>query len=240
MKEQLRSEVTKLRSTRSVYWVALAAVGMALMAVTAVSGQSAEELARPLWEQQFWFLGTFTKLLIVVVGIRIVTDEYRFGTILPTFVYEPRRWKVVVAKAIVGMGAGLIIAVIAQAALIAGGLIMFSLTGNELVIDDRGIQAIAGSVLAGVLWGGVGVAIGAIVRNQVAAIVGSFVWLMALEEIVAGRLGDLADYLPGSAGFGLVLAAPDGGALWSALVLAGYAIVGTAAGTWVTAGRDVT
>jgi hypothetical protein len=78
------------------------------------------------------------------------------------------------------------------------------------------------------------------VRNQVAAIVGSFVWLMALEEIVAGRLGDLADYLPSSAGFGLVLAAPDGGALWSALVLAGHAIVGTAVGAWVTAGRDVT
>jgi ABC-2 type transport system permease protein len=239
MKAQLKSEVTKLRSTRSVYWVALAAVGMAVMAVSAVSGQTPEELARPMWEQQFWFLGTFTKLLIVVVGIRIVTDEYRFGTIVPTFVYEPRRWKVVLAKAIVGMGAGLIMAAIVQAVLVAGGLFMFSQAGTELVIDDRGVQAVGGSLVAGVLWGGVGVAVGAIVRNQVAAIVGSFVWLMAIEEIVASRLGDLADYLPGSAGFGLTLAVPDGGAALAALVLAGYVIVGTVVGTWITMGRDV-
>jgi hypothetical protein len=214
-------------------------MGLVVMAVLSVSGQPASEVAKPLDEQQFYFLSTFVKLLIVVVGIRIVTDEYRFGTVMPTFTVSPRRSRVVLAKAIVAAGAGLTIALISQVTLLGTAFGLFSMNGNELVIGADGIRSLAGSVLAGGLWAVIGVGIGAIVRNQVAAIVGVFVWLMALEEMIRGRLGDLASYLPGQAGFGLALAFTTKIALFGAAVMLGYAVIGTVGGVLATKRRDV-
>jgi hypothetical protein len=96
-----------------------------------------------------------------------------------------------------------------------------------------------GGVAAGGLWAVIGVGIGAIVRNQVVAIVGVFVWLMALEEMLRTRLGDLASYLPGQAGFGLSLAFTTKIALFGAAVMLGYAVIGTAVGVFATKRRDV-
>ena len=240
MKKQLVSEWKKLFSTRTVYLLTLGVAAIAIMAVLSVSGQSAVEAAKPLREQQFFFIANFVKLLIVVLGIRVITDEYRFGTIVPTFVYEPRRWKVVAAKSIVALGAGLMMAAVAQLVLIGSALAVFSTKGLDLAIDAHSIQAIGGSVVAGAMWAAVGVAVGAVVRNQVTAIVGSFVWLMAVEEMIGSRLGDLAAYLPGGAGYGLILAAPNGGMLTSALVLGAYVVVGGAAGAFMVRARDVT
>jgi ABC-type transport system involved in multi-copper enzyme maturation permease subunit len=239
MKAQLSSEVRKLLSTRTVYWFVLGAMSLCVMAVLSVSGQPASEVAKPLHEQQFYFLSTFVKLLVVVVGVRIVTDEYRFGTVMPTFTFSPRRGTVVAAKVIVGAAAGIAIALIAQATLLLTAFGLFAMNGNELVIGADGIRSLAGGVLAGGLWAAIGVGVGAIIRNQVAAIVGVFVWLMALEEMIRPRLGDLAHYLPGQAGFGLALAFTTKIALFGAAVMLGWALIGTVGGLVVTRRRDV-
>jgi ABC-type transport system involved in multi-copper enzyme maturation permease subunit len=130
MKAQLVSEARKLLSTRAVYWFLLGAMGLSVMAVLSVSGQPASEVAKPLHEQQFYFLSTFVKLLIVVVGIRLVTDEYRFGTAMPTFTFSPRRGTVIAAKAIVAGAAGVAIALISLATLLVTAFGLFAMNGN--------------------------------------------------------------------------------------------------------------
>ena len=47
------------------------------------------------------------RLLALVLGVLIITGEYRHKTVTPTFLAEPRRGRVVAAKLGVGFGAGL-------------------------------------------------------------------------------------------------------------------------------------
>src|SRR5688572_2377881 len=137
MNSLIRSEYRKLVSTRSFYWLTAGVVALSVIAVASVSGQSEAEWARELGEQQFIFLGTFTKLLLIVLGIRAVTDEYRFGTVLPTFVAQPVRWRVVVAKAVVVAGAGALVALLGQLVMMGSAVGMFSANGYGLEIGGE-------------------------------------------------------------------------------------------------------
>lgn len=238
MTAQLRSELRKVLSTRSVYLVTLAAVAINVISVFSLSGQSAADFAAPLPEQQFFFLGTFVKLLILMIGIRLVTDEYRFGTIVPTMLFAPRRRTVIVAKVLVGAAAGGVAGLLAEAALVGSGFLMFSIEGHTLELGASGGAALAGMALTGVLWGAIGVAIGAVVKSQVAALVGTFVWFMMLDEMIGSRL-DVSQYLPGGAGFGLALARTDRLVVLGTLVLGAYALAGTLLGVLVTRRSDI-
>jgi ABC-2 type transport system permease protein len=85
----------------------------------------------------------------------------------------------------------------------------------------------------------IGVGLGLLIRSQVAAVVGGLVWLMAIEEMVRGRLGDLAGYLPGQAGLGMTLAHRPDILLHAALILAAYVLVTGTLGVVVMRRRDV-
>ncbi|MGH2734611.1 MAG: hypothetical protein ACRDKZ_03440, partial [Actinomycetota bacterium] len=82
------------------------------------------------------------------------------------------------------------------------------------------------------LWAAIGVAIGAIVRHQIPAIVGSLLWLLpggGIEDLLRNQLGGLGDFLPGNTGLALAL-----GGSWNAL-LAGL-VLGVYAGALLLAG----
>jgi hypothetical protein len=86
-------------------------------------------------------------------------------------------------------------------------------------------------VAAGALWGVIGVAVGALVRQQVAAVVGALVWVLVVENLGAGLLRDAGRYLPGQAAHALADASQAGTLLAPALgaaVLAAYALVALA------------
>ena len=236
---QIKSETRKLVTTRTPLYLLLGAVVLSVMAALVVDQQNAAAFAFPLERQQFMFLGTFVKLIALVLGIRIVTDEHRYGTMMPTASVTPRRARVVAAKSMVAGAAGLVLGVIAQTVLLGAASFLFANAGHDLVLTDAP-QAVVGGVLATGLWALLGVGIGLVVRGQVGAIVGSFVWLMGLEETVRSQLGDLAAYLPGQGGLRLSLA-PDVAAVGSgALTLGLYALVALGAGLLLFRRRDVT
>ena len=94
------------------------------------------------------------------------------------------------------------------------------------------VAVLAAGVAVMALYGPIGVAIGALVRNQIAAVAGALVWLLAVEGFLVTLLPAIGRWMPGGATAGLLQeggAATTHGALlpaWAGgLVLLGYATV---------------
>jgi ABC-2 type transport system permease protein len=107
-------------------------------------------------------------------------------------------------------------------------------------------RLVVGAVIMSALWAALGVGLGALVRNQVLAIVGLYVWVFVVEILLFQYLPDVGRYAPGAAGTAMtgdtvgdssinLLSAPAGGGL-----LALYAAALVTAGAVAVARRDVT
>ena len=99
---------------------------------------------------------------------------------------------------------------------------------------------LAGAVLYATLFALLGVALGSLVRSQVAAIVGALAWLLVAEQVLVTLAADAGRWLPGAAGQAIVRTPTDGlldPAAGTALLLA-YAAAVTLASTLTATRRD--
>ncbi len=242
MKKAFAAEFRKLVSTRGTYGLALGALAIVAVATPSIVGDaSLDQLAKPLHEQQVLFPVMFTRLFVLVLGIRAVTDEFRYGTAIPSFLAIPARHRVVAAKVLVTAGAGLLVTVAAEGIMLA---LTYGLSQGRGVTPAFGaadVTALAGAAGAGALWAAIGVGIGSVVRHQLAAVLVPVVWVMFVEDnLVAAQWPRLASYLPAESGMDLALAS-TWRTLWtSAAILAAYAVAFWAAGTALTDRRDIT
>jgi ABC-2 type transport system permease protein len=141
-----------------------------------------------------------------------------------------------------GVGVGLIAAALTAGAEAAG----LGIRGIHIELDARDYaQLLAGGALAAGLFAAIGVGIGAIVRNQVAAVVGLCVWLLFLEPLLLGDVPGAAKYAPEASAGAIAgaiqsqiadtLIAPALGVL----LLAVYATLAGLAGSLAITRRDV-
>jgi hypothetical protein len=186
-------------------------------------------------------------LFAALLGTMSATSEFRHGTIRPTFLATPRRPSVIIGKVCVCLLAGFILGLVANALAVGVALgaladrgLSLSLGGSDLTLLVLG--GAGGSALMAVF----GLGVGALVRNQVVAVVTIAAWFLLVERIVIGLVSDVGRFTPGGAGNALAGAAMSGqdpGSLLSpvvaALVLIGWAAVATAAAIVATARRDV-
>ncbi|CAN5600349.1 hypothetical protein BH20ACT2_BH20ACT2_21600 [soil metagenome] len=94
------------------------------------------------------------------------------------------------------------------------------------LVDDICL-VVLGATAGTVLYGALGVAVGALVRNQTAAVVVSLFWIMVVESLLVGLVPVVGRWVPGGAASALTSATVKAGDLlpmWAAaLVLAAYA-----------------
>jgi ABC-2 type transport system permease protein len=220
---QLRSELLKLRSTRTtvelVAWmVALVAFVVLLHALTLDAGLVAPRSGQ--LEVVGWGTGVAV-LFASLVGALSYTAELRYGTIRPTLLASPSRTRVVAAKGLAARG------------------IDVQLTAGDIA------QMLAGGTVAGALFAVTGVGIGAIVRSQVATVVGLAIWFLLVETVLVGNVPAEGKLTPGASAGALagamqtqvadkLLPAAAGGVL-----LAAYAAAALASACIVTERRDV-
>jgi ABC-2 type transport system permease protein len=243
MRSLIKAETRKLLTTRTAYGLLVAMLFLSGPGILLAGETSVAQLSKPLQEQIWFFVAAgFTRLLVVVLGIRSVTDEFRHGTIVPSVLATPARRRLMTAKAITVGTAGLVFTVLAEVVMVGFAAVFIPSKGAELTVASETVGALLGMAAAGMLWGIIGVAIGALVRHQIPAIVGSLLWLLpggGIEELIRGRLGALGDYLPGNEG--LALALGHSATAWLAGgILALYALVLMAAGSTVMRSRDIT
>jgi len=245
MNDAIRSEFRKLRTTRTALGLL---AGMALLTGLALwgalSGASHAELAGAL-ATPYGYAGVMiiVALFVVVLAIRSYTDEVRHGSIVPTFLATPDRLRVLAAKAVVGAGAAAVFAV--AAVVVAVGVIAVYLATHGVAVSvavGTLAEPTGRAIMIAALWSVIGVAVGVIVRQQVAAIVGTLAWLFVAENIVGTLAPRIAHWLPGSAaGTAAGISNPDPlmTPLVGMLVLAGWAAVATGLAVTVVRRRDV-
>jgi ABC-2 type transport system permease protein len=240
MKALMVSEWRKLRTTKTA-WL-LGAATLAIAVITAFAASSGEFAAeRPLFNPILRDMPVFVGLFVLVLGLRSVTDEFRYGTITATVLASPDRGRVVMAKAIVSGAVGMAYAVIAEAVAIGLAVILAASKGPVTVEGSFLTQLLVGAAVAGGLTAVLGVGVGAVVKHQLAAVVGGVAWFLIAEDLLAGILKDAGTWLPARSSHGLSQVAKDGLLRWetAAAVFAVYAVFAVGAGALAMRRRDV-
>lgn len=183
---------------------------------------------------------------MVLLGVLAFTQEIRHGTLSSTFLVEPRRDRVFVAK---GVALALAAVVITTATLVVSctvSTVLISANDGNVTIGTQFGQVVAAVFVIMMLYGLIGLAIGALVRNQVVAVTAALVWLTAAEHLLIDALPQVERWTPGGASYGLLqlgpavttrgtlLDAPIGG-----LLLVGYTAAAVAVALVVASRRDV-
>jgi ABC-2 type transport system permease protein len=154
------------------------------------------------------------------------------------------RGRVVAAKLLAAAVAGLAIALVAVAVVLAVALPWLPAKGVEVDPADPGLAARAGGLAAAVaLYAVLGSGLGALFRNQVAAvIVGLLWWQGGVEELlVAGlRRPGLGRWLPDGAAAALTAPGDATLAMWAGgLLFAAYALAPALVGGRLVVGHDL-
>ena len=245
MIDLVRGELLKLRTTRMLYgFVGGLFVIIGILVVVTVIDTSAADLAREEDQAGMYGAAATGIIFILLLGVMIMSGEFRHGTITQTLLITPNRWKVLAAKLIAAAIGGFVIGVIAEVFTFALFVPLLKLKGVDIVFEDEARSYVIGSILATTLWGPLGVAVGSLMRNQVAAIIVVFAALLIVEPILTGALEsrwpEIPKYFPVHLISGVIGDDPEtlSRGVSSAVVLA-YVLVLSALGGRFVLQRDV-
>lgn len=259
----LVAEHRKLVSTR-IWWILALAMAAYLAFVGGVLALSISvtppgEAAPPLVGidaalSTYGVLNAIGYVFPLVVGTVAVTTEHRHGTIDQTYLAEPRRGVVLLAKLLGTVPVGLFLGVVGTLGLVATAAPVLAWQGQGSYLGSGRVwQTLLLGVVVTALWAVLGAAFGAVLTNQVAAIVVILAFTQFVEPVARVALGafesvsGVAAYLPGAAADAVVGASAfsgfGGGDLlprWvGALVLLAYVAVLGAVGWWRSSRHDV-
>jgi len=266
-----RSEATKLLATAGwwilalvlVVYVGTTAAGMGFLFAASASGNLDGGATTPevpsdgLAPLLYSLGGSVGYVFPLLVGTLMVTSEFRHQTLTPTFLGTPRRGTALWAKVVVGALIGGLFGLLAVIAAVGPAAALLAGFGLDTELGAGDAWALMGrTLIAMALWALVGVGVGALVRNQVVAIVIVLAFTQFIEPLLrlAGSFVDGLDeatrFLPGAASDALIGASifnvmgGQGSApleWWGGgLVLLAYAFVLLVVGHIASWTRDVT
>lgn len=246
----IRAEFLKLRTTQVWFWLLLATLAVSVLLVVAQiapSGGVRTEADVP---------GLFTSsgnsyIVVFVLGVLGVTTEFRYQTITPTLLQTPSRWAVVTAKMITYAILGALYALAAIIVQIVVAVPWLKSKNVDVHFGNGAVQhAIFGVFGVVALFGIVGLGIGALLKNQVVAVVVGIIFLLIIEPLltIIPIVKHVFPYTPGGASAAIFVTDSDrtinGFSLLSTgggvIVLLLWAFVPAILGASVTMNRDIT
>lgn len=253
----MKSEWRKLASTKLVWILLLAAIAfdslnvvvLVLVAPDTVAGLAGKNpLADPAYLTTVLASAGAASVFVLILGIIGMTGEYRHMTITSTLLATPRRGRVLLGKGLTYAIVGAAFAVISVLAVVV--LTLITLIGKDHAAIDA---SMVGRILVGVMLGlaiyaVVGISLGALIKNQIAAIVIALVWVLLAEPLVGALVEGTAKWLPGGALNAAMnvttdaeLGSVDVLSVWGgAALLLAYAVVFAAIASVTTVRRDIT
>jgi ABC-2 type transport system permease protein len=243
------SEIFKLRTTRTFLGVTLGALALVLIIslIASLAGSFGPSDRAPGID--LLGIAGIVTLFTLVLGVLAVSTEYRHGTITPSLLVVPDRSRLVVAKLVAHFLAGLIIGALAYCMCAVIVLPILSSRGVETGLHGSDlVKILVGGTVCAALFAALGVGVGALVRNQVGAIVGSLAYVFVIEPLVGiipGIDDAVAKYGLGGLSNALQDTSTDDstdllGQVPAGLLLAAYALVFLVVGIYFMRRRDVT
>ena len=252
----VRSELLKIRTT-AVPWVlagiAVLIEGLFLLGVFLSRDQGGPGFDVPHTTQQLRNLlgsGFAGYLLALLLGVLVVTTEFRHKTVTTSFLVTPRRTVFVGAKLLSAAILGALLGVLMLVVALVGGGSTLSARGGSFTGLVHQIPAVApGFILVFVLFAILGVGVGSILTNQVAAIIVSLGWFIILQQILIGLVHSAFKWVPtgaADAASNLTRGSRDGLQFplfpwWQgALLMLAYGLIFAAIGSLILTRRDIT
>lgn len=252
----VKSEFLKAFTTKLLFILTLSALAFVLLTVVLgvylTPGPPGQEdvniLMEPAAVTNIFSSAGSASVFVLILGIIAMSGEYRNQTITSTFLATPKRQRVIIAKMIAYSILAFVIALIMWIATVAVATVLLSTVEHAPIEWAAVFEILGGALLGLVLYAILGVAIGALITNQVAAVVIALVWIFVVEALLTIFVDWIGKWLPGGAlnsilqatntsGFGGTdaLSVPA-----AALVLISYTVVLSIAAIVLTNRKDIT
>jgi ABC-2 type transport system permease protein len=178
-------------------------------------------------------------LLLTILGAQAFGQEYRYGTIRPTVQAFPRRWRLLGAKMTM---VALVTAVTAAISAVAVSLIAavgFRSHVHGGFLEPAQLRAVGFGVLYLAAVAVLAVALSAVTRSTVLAVVLIYVWAFAVEPLIRLAAKAAEDFLPFGAA-GQLMSPADGRVLLHLGVFVGELGLVVVGAGWLFSRRDIT
>jgi len=226
----IRGEWVKIRGQRSIWWTTGLSATVPLL-VIAVWSLNQAPASSQRFDEVDAVLGSVTSsifetlVLFVLLGAIVGTNEFDTRTITTTVAAVPKRWPVVVAKAIVvaALSTGLSLIVLFAGFVIASAIVP---TSTPIGLGEPGVvAALLGTALFQTSAAVISLAIALVLRSSIGAIAGTFGFLYvipgAINIVPLTPFQSFASTFPGPASDSLIaLAAPADHLPYGAAVVA--------------------
>jgi ABC-2 type transport system permease protein len=202
MTRLIRVELLKLRTIRLSY--GLLATGAALTALFCVleayqsgPGKAVGPLNTASGFSSLLAGGTWVLLMAAVLGATLSSGEFRHSTATLTYLASPGRGRVLAAKMAAGTVAGAVFGFVGYLIALGVGLGVAASRGYQVPVGDATLARFGlGHVVAAALLAAIGVALGSLIRSQLAVVIGVFVWTIVIESLLGALFSTAQPYLP--------------------------------------------
>jgi ABC-2 type transport system permease protein len=136
-------------------------------------------------------------LFALLLGTLIVTTEFRHKTVTTSFLVTPVRAALVAGKLLTAAVLGAVLAIVMLVATVIGGGLTLAARGGSFSDMVHQIPAVApGMILVFALFAILGVGVGSVLTNQVAAIIVVLGWFIILEGILVSLVHGAERWVP--------------------------------------------
>jgi ABC-2 type transport system permease protein len=200
MSRLVRVELLKLRTIRTTYGLLAAAALLTALLAGAEASKAGTQLGSSSTLSSVVTVTGWAMLFAAVMGAIAAAGEFRHSTATLTYLAGPRRSRVLTAKAIAAALVGAIFGLIGTAIATGIGLVSTASAGQPITLSaPTFLRDDVGTVLGAALLAPLGVAVGTLMRSQVAAIFSVLIWALVLEPVIGGLYISAPPYLPYSA-----------------------------------------
>ena len=171
MKALVHAEVLKLRSTRTPAGLLLVTLGLVALTVAVNVPKVGAKAAHVSLDDPGLLAGTVgisfgvPLVMVALLGVIAFTQEFRYGTATSTYLVEPRRSRVLVAKWVSLALASVVISAATLALSVSVGVALIRYRDGSVIVAAQFWQTVAAAFAIMAAYGVIGVAIGTLVRN---------------------------------------------------------------------------